>query len=173
MQGAMGFVNPLNYKFTEESSSEKLLKSVKIWRNYGPESLAPLFFAHSVESHRSQTEERAVFRVTVDGRVVCCVHGECMMSTVEPRRVDRRKCGQQSSTVDEFYWRTHACCVLCLLYFILLLPCFGEKKIYRCAKKLYIIQHTMSLEPFKIKWNGFHQNVPTVSGNKDYVVVFM
>jgi len=124
MQGAMGFVNPLNYRFTEESSSEKLLKSVKIWRNYGPESLAPLFFAHPVESHRSQTEERAVFRVTVDGRVVCCVHGECMMSTVEPRRLGEstvasvvNKARPSMSFIDA---RTlaayYACCILYCCY---------------------------------------------------------
>jgi len=34
-------------------------------------------------------------------------------------------------------------------------------------KKLYIFQHTVSLKTFKIKWNGFHQNVPRVSGNKE------
>jgi len=34
-------------------------------------------------------------------------------------------------------------------------------------KMLYIFQHSISLEPFKIKLNGFHQNVPRVSGNKD------
>ena len=34
-------------------------------------------------------------------------------------------------------------------------------------KKLYVFQHTIYLEPFTIKWNGFHKNVPRVSGNKD------
>ena len=34
-------------------------------------------------------------------------------------------------------------------------------------KKLYIFQRTMSLEPFKIKWKRFLQNVPRVCGNKD------
>jgi len=27
------------------------------------------------------------------------------------------------------------------------------------GKKLYFFQHTISLMPFKIKWNGFHRNV--------------
>jgi len=34
-------------------------------------------------------------------------------------------------------------------------------------KKLCISQHTIFLEPFKIKLNGFHQNVPRVSKNKN------
>ena len=34
-------------------------------------------------------------------------------------------------------------------------------------KKLYIFQHALSLEPFKIIGNGFHQNVLRISGNKD------
>ena len=34
-------------------------------------------------------------------------------------------------------------------------------------KKLYIFQHIIPLEPFKIKRNGFQKNVPRVSGNKD------
>jgi len=33
-------------------------------------------------------------------------------------------------------------------------------------KKLYIFQHTISLKTFKIKLNGFHQNVPRVLGTK-------
>ena len=33
----------LNCKFTKESSSE-FFKSVKIWQNYGHESVAPLFW---------------------------------------------------------------------------------------------------------------------------------
>jgi len=32
-----------NFKFTKESSSEKILKSVEIWQNYGHESVAPFF----------------------------------------------------------------------------------------------------------------------------------
>jgi len=39
-------------------------------------------------------------------------------------------------------------------------------------KKLYIFQHTISLQPFKIKRNGFHWNIHRVSGIKDYVVIF-
>jgi len=38
------FQYPFNYKFTEESSSEKKLKSVKIRHNYGHESVAPSFW---------------------------------------------------------------------------------------------------------------------------------
>ena len=34
-------------------------------------------------------------------------------------------------------------------------------------QKLHIFQHSVSLEPFKIKWNGSRQNVPRVSLNKD------
>ena len=33
-----------NGKFTKESSSEKFLKSIKIWQNYDDESVAPLFW---------------------------------------------------------------------------------------------------------------------------------
>ena len=44
----------------------------------------------------SQTEERAIFRVTIDGRAVNYVCGECIASTVEPPRGDRRKYGQQA-----------------------------------------------------------------------------
>jgi len=40
-------------------------------------------------------------------------------------------------------------------------------------KKLYIFQHTISLEPFEIIRSGFHQNVPKVSGNNDQVAIFM
>jgi len=43
VQGAVGFLIPFNCKFTTESSSKKL-KSVKIWQNYGQESVAPLFW---------------------------------------------------------------------------------------------------------------------------------
>jgi len=43
-----------------------------------------------------QTEERAIFRVTIDGRAVNYVCGECIASTVEPPRGDRRKYGQQA-----------------------------------------------------------------------------
>ena len=32
-------------------------------------------------------------------------------------------------------------------------------------KKLHFISYTISLEPFKTKWNRFHQNVPSVYGN--------
>ena len=38
----------------------------------------------------------------------------------------------------------------------------------RGPKKLHFISYTISLGPFKKKWNRFHQNVPSVSGNKDY-----
>ena len=38
--------------------------------------------------------------------------------------------------------------------------------------RLYIFQHTKSLEPFKKRLNEFHQSVPRISGNKDKVVVF-
>jgi len=34
---------PCNCKFTDESSSAKIWTSVKIWRNYGNESVAPIF----------------------------------------------------------------------------------------------------------------------------------
>ena len=34
---------PFNCKFTKESSSENSFKSVKIWQNYGHESVAPIF----------------------------------------------------------------------------------------------------------------------------------
>jgi len=40
-------------------------------------------------------------------------------------------------------------------------------------KNLYIFQHTISLETFKMKWNGFRQNVPRVAENKDYVAIFV
>ena len=49
MQGAMGWYR-FNCKFTQESSSEqKIGKSVKIWQNYGHESVAPVLFAHPVD----------------------------------------------------------------------------------------------------------------------------
>jgi len=42
-----GIFNILKYafncKFTKESSSEKICKSVKIWQNYNHESVAPFF----------------------------------------------------------------------------------------------------------------------------------
>ena len=38
------------------------------------------------------------------------------------------------------------------------------------TQKAVHFQHTMSLEPFKIKWNEFHLNVSQVSENKDCVV---
>jgi len=41
---------------------------------------------------------------------------------------------------------------------------------YRVAQKLYIFRHTIFLESFKIKLNGFDHNVPRVFGNKDWVV---
>ena len=45
MQGVMGFLISVNYKFTRESSGEKKkIKSVKIWQNYGHESVAPIFW---------------------------------------------------------------------------------------------------------------------------------
>jgi len=37
-----------NCKFTEESSSEKILISVKNWQNYGHESVAPFFAPLSI-----------------------------------------------------------------------------------------------------------------------------
>ena len=39
--------------------------------------------------------------------------------------------------------------------------------------KFVHFHHTIFSEPFKIKLNGFHQNVPTVSGNVDQVAFFM
>ena len=49
-----------------------------------------------------------MLRVTVDVQCTCnkphrCARGECILHyvTVEPRRVDRRKCGQRSSTIVE------------------------------------------------------------------------
>ena len=42
---------PFNCKFTQESSSEKNCKSVKIWQNYGHESVAP-FFVHPAYTRR-------------------------------------------------------------------------------------------------------------------------
>ena len=36
----------------------------------------------TIDTHLSHTEERATFRVTVDGRVANCVHGERFASTV-------------------------------------------------------------------------------------------
>ena len=43
----------------------------------------------------------------------------------------------------------------------------------RAARKVVLFQHTVSLEPFKIKLYGFHRSVRRVSGNKDWVAVFM
>ena len=40
-QDAMDVQYPFNCKFTKKSSSEKNCKSVKIWQNYGHESVAP------------------------------------------------------------------------------------------------------------------------------------
>ena len=37
------FWYPFNCKFTMESSREEVLKSVKVWGNYGNESVAPIF----------------------------------------------------------------------------------------------------------------------------------
>ena len=45
--------------------------------------------------------------------------------------------------------------------------------IYRVAQKVVHFQHTISLKPFNIKWNGFHRNVPWVSRNKDWIAVLM
>jgi len=42
----------LNCKFTKESSSKKFLQSVKIWQNYGHESVASLFLAHTVYAQK-------------------------------------------------------------------------------------------------------------------------
>jgi len=53
---------------------------------------------------------------------------------------------------------------------------YCENDFGRCTgwpKKLYIFQHTISLEPFKIKWKGFHQNVSSFSKNKDSVAIFV
>jgi len=41
------FLYPSNCIFTRESSSD-FFKSVKIWQNYGHESMAPLFLANPV-----------------------------------------------------------------------------------------------------------------------------
>ena len=38
-------------------------------------------------------------------------------------------------------------------------------------KKLCIFHRTIFLELLKIKLSGFHQNVPRVSGNKDYIAI--
>ena len=51
----------------------------------------------------SHAVNRAMFRVTIDGRVVNYVRGKCIASTAEIRRVDHRRRGQRSSTFDELY----------------------------------------------------------------------
>ena len=49
MQVAVGFsIYLTTINFAKESSSENIFKSVQIWRNYGHESVAPLFLAHPV-----------------------------------------------------------------------------------------------------------------------------
>ena len=46
MQVAVGFsIYLTTINFAKESSSENIFKSVQIWRNYGHESVAPLFFS--------------------------------------------------------------------------------------------------------------------------------
>ena len=40
-------------------------------------------------------------------------------------------------------------------------------------KKLYVLQHVISLEPFEIKLSGFHQSIHRISADKDKVVIFM
>ena len=42
--------------------------------------------------------------------------------------------------------------------------------LYHCiqgGQKVIQVQITISMQPFEIILNGFHQNVPGVSGNKD------
>jgi len=87
----------------------------------------------------------------------CCQHCDIMMWSACWSR--RWRCKNGWSVWDAIWGQTHEC---------------PRNHYYRVAqKKLYIFQHTISLEPFKIKCNGFRQNVPRVSGNKKYVVVFM
>ena len=49
----------------------------------------------------------------------------------------------------------------------------STSSLYVIAKCCTFFAYTVSLEPFKTNWNRFHQNVPKISGNKDYVAVFM
>ena len=84
-----------NYKFTKESSSD-FLKSVKIWQNYGNESVAPLFWPTLYIGWSDVTESTVMIRSPFCGhKTMWCVglNGEdlsCYSNKIES--VSLRKC---------------------------------------------------------------------------------
>jgi len=100
-----------------------------------------------------------------------------------PEMVRYPTCGRQTVTRRQHISRYRSSRGHKIRYVVIIGLCLNssvafvlESNFGRCTgwpKKLYIFQHTISLEPLKIKWKRFHRNVPSFSRNKDSVAIFV